>query len=128
MCNTADIFIFLKRSHASTLSIWTEEIQAMSEEWTTQTEIYCDTFGLQSFGTRNSYLVNTKFMFCTGIALFYFVSEGDFQVQAPGGLDSEGWFNGFAGLEGLYLEGLTWTGLFSEFYGNVFTYINTNYL
>ena len=74
-----------------------EEIQAMSKLWTTQTEIYCDTFWLQSFGTRNGYLANTKNMFCTAvIALFYFVSEGNVQVQAPGGLYSEGWFNGGA--------------------------------
>ena len=51
---------FLKRSHASTMSIWTEDIQAKSEEWTTQTAINCDTFSwLQSFGTRNSSLTNT---------------------------------------------------------------------
>ena len=32
--------------------------------------------------------------YCTVIALFYFVFEADFQVQAPGGLYSEGRFNG----------------------------------
>ena len=31
---------------------------------------------------------------CTVIALFYFVFEGNFQVQAPGGLYLEGRFNG----------------------------------
>ena len=40
--------IFLKLSHASILFLWTKEIQA------TKTAIYCDTFRLQSFGTRNS--------------------------------------------------------------------------
>ena len=38
---------FLKRNHASTLSIWTEEIRAKSEDWTTQTAINFDTFWLQ---------------------------------------------------------------------------------
>ena len=52
--------IFLNFSHTSTLSIWTKEIQAKTEEWTTQTAIYCDTFWLQSFGTHNSSLANAK--------------------------------------------------------------------
>ena len=51
-------------------------------------------------------------------ALFYFVFEGKFQVQAsPGGLYSEGRFNGgFFALRfwGAYI----WRGLFSNFYGN----------
>ena len=42
-------WIVLELIHASTLSIWSEEIQAKSEEGTTQTAIYCDTFRLQSF-------------------------------------------------------------------------------
>ena len=43
----------------------------------------------------------------TVIALFYFVFEGNFQVQAPVG-----------GGGGLIFEGApTWRGLFSEFYG-----------
>ena len=46
----------------------------------------------------------------TVIALCYFVFEGNFQVQAPGGSYSEGRFNeGFCcvtSLRGLYLEGL----------------------
>ena len=52
--------------------------------------------------------------------LFYFVFEGNFQVQAPrGGLYLEGRFNGgFFALPvwGAYI----WRGLFSEFYGNSF--------
>ena len=44
------------------------------------------------------------------LALFYFVFEGSFQVQAPGGLYLEGLFNGgvfcLTRLGGLYLEGL----------------------
>ena len=32
--------------------------------------------------------------YCTVIALFYFEFEGNFQVQAPGGLYLEGRFNG----------------------------------
>ena len=50
--------VFLKLSHASTLAIWIEEIQAKSEEWTTQTALKCDTSWLQSFDTRNSSLAN----------------------------------------------------------------------
>ena len=36
----------LKLTKASTLSIWKEEIQVKSLEWTTQTAIHCDTFWL----------------------------------------------------------------------------------
>ena len=59
-----------------------------------------------------SLIVGGKF---TVFALFYFVFEGNFQVQAPGGLYSEGRFNGgFFALRvwgayiwrGLYMEGL----------------------
>ena len=53
----------------------------------------------------------------TIFALFYFVFEGKFQVQAPrGGLYSEGRFNGeFFALRvwGAYI----WRGLFSQLYG-----------
>ena len=50
-------------------------------------------------------------------ALFYFVFQGKFQVQAPrGGLYSEGRFNGgFFVLR--FWEAYIWRGLFSEFYG-----------
>ena len=57
-------------------------------------------------------IVGRKFIV---FALFYFVFEGNFQVQAPGGLILEGRFNGgFFGLpvwgayiwRGLYMEGL----------------------
>ena len=53
--------------------------------------------------------------YCTVFALFYFEFEGNFQVQAPGGLYLEGRFNGWffvlrLGLGGgggsLYMEGL----------------------
>ena len=46
--------------------------------------------------------------YCTVIALFYFVFEGNFQVQAPGSLYSEGRFNrGFFELRawGAYIWG-----------------------
>ena len=59
--------------------------------------------------------------YCTVIALFYFAFEGNFQVQAPGRLYSEGRFNeGLFELRvsGPYIVGAyTWRGLFSEFYG-----------
>ena len=54
--------------------------------------------------------------FCTVFALLYFEFEGNFQVQAPGGLYLEGRFKGrFFALRvwGAYF----WRGLFSEFYG-----------
>ena len=63
-----------------------------------------------------SLIVGSKF---TVFALFYFVFEGNFQVQAPGGLYLEGRFNGgFFALPvwGTYI----WRGLFSEFYGILF--------
>ena len=48
-------------------------------------------------------------------ALFYFVFDGNFQVQAPGGLYSEGRVNG--GLLALRVwRAHIWRGLFSEFY------------
>ena len=59
---------------------------------------------------------------CTVFALFYFVFEGNFQVQAPGGgggLYLEGQFNGgflhyeFGGL--IFGGAYKWRGLFSEF-------------
>ena len=99
------------------LSIWTKEIQAKSVEWNTQTAINCDTFWLHSLGTCNSSLANAKIIcYCTVFALFQFVFEGNFQVQAPGHLHSGRPFNrGFFVLRvwGAYI----WRGLFSEFYG-----------
>ena len=55
-----------------------------------------------------SHMVGRKF---NVFAVFYFVFEGNFQVQAPGGLYLEGRLNGgfFASrvlIGGLYLEGL----------------------
>ena len=46
----------------------------------------------------------------TSFALFYFVFEGNFQVQAPGGL--------------IFGGAYTWRGLFSEFYGTSATRVN----
>ena len=67
-----------------------------------------------------SLIVGRKF---TGFALFYFVFEGNFQVQAPGeayilrGDLTEGFLRYEIG--GLIFEGAyTWRGFFSEFYGN----------
>ena len=59
-----------------------------------------------------SLIVGSKF---TVFALFYFVFEGNFQVQVPSGLYLEGRFNeGFLALRvcGAYI----WRGLFSKFY------------
>ena len=68
----------------------------------------------------NSLIVGSKF---TVFALFYFVFEGNFQVQAPKGayIILEGRFNGgflhceFRGL--IFGGAYTQRGLFSEFYG-----------
>ena len=58
----------------------------------------------------------------TTFALFYFVFEGKFQVQAPGGAYiwrgelTEGFLRyDFGGL--MFGGAYTWRGLFSEFYG-----------
>ena len=49
--------------------------------------------------------------YLTVFALFYFEFEGNFRVQAPGGLYLEGRFSrGFFTLR-------VWSGLFLEFYG-----------
>ena len=66
-----------------------------------------------------SLIVGSKF---TVFALFYFVFEGNFQVQAPGGLYLEGRLNGgfFCVTSlGVLVFGwaYSWRGLFSEFYG-----------
>ena len=74
-----------------------------------------------------SLIVGMKF---TVFALFCFVFEGNFQVQAPPGgvwgLYSEGRFNGgFFALRvwGAYIwRGLYMEGLFSEFYGIELSY------
>ena len=50
------------------------------------------------------------------IASFYFVFEGNFQVQAPGGLQSEGRFNGGFFAVRVWAAYI-WRGLFSELYG-----------
>ena len=61
-----------------------------------------------------SRIVGRKF---TVFALFYFVFEGNFQVQAPKGLIVGGAINGgFFAL--LVWRAYIWRGLFSEFYGN----------
>ena len=57
-----------------------------------------------------SLIVGRRF---TVFALFYLVFEGNFQVQAPGGLYSEGRFNG--GLFALRVWGAyIWRGLYME--------------
>lgn len=53
-----------------------------------------------------------RFMcYCTVFAMFHFVFDVNFEVQAPGGLYSEGQFKGgfffcVTSLEGLYMDGL----------------------
>ena len=75
-----------------------------------------------------SLMVGRKF---TISALFYFVFDGNFQVQAPGGggggLYLEGRLNGeFFALRiwGAYI----WRGLFSQFYGIIIGINECNFL
>ena len=101
---------FLKCSHVSTLSIWTEEIQAKSVEWNTQTAINCDTFWLHSFGTCNRQIQKL------------YVIWGQLPSTSPWGLTFRGddLTEGFLRYEfgGLIFGGAyTWRSLFSEFYG-----------
>ena len=59
-----------------------------------------------------SLTVGSKF---TVFALFYFVFEGNFQIQAPGGLYLEGRFNrvfSVTSFGSLYLEGLIHGGAY----------------
>ena len=57
-----------------------------------------------------AFIVGRKF---TVFALFYFVFEDNFQVQAPGGLHLEGRFNGgFFALR--VLGAYVWRGLYME--------------
>ena len=53
----------------------------------------------------------------TVFALFYSVFEGNFQVQAPGGLYLEGRFNGGFFALRVFDGAYTWRGLFLEVYG-----------
>ena len=62
-----------------------------------------------------SWQIQKYICYCTAIVSQYFAFEGNFQVQAPGGLYSDGQFNGgffCAPSLGSYI----WRGLFSEFY------------
>ena len=65
-----------------------------------------------------SLAVGSKF---TVFAWFYFVFEGNFQIQPPGGLYLEGRFNGgffrYEFRELTFGGAYTWRGLFTEFYG-----------
>ena len=72
-------------------------------------------------------------MFCTVIALFYFVSESNFQVQAPGAYIIFGGailrrFFCDTSLGDLYLEGLIHGGTYFWNFTVISTYINTDYL
>ena len=62
-----------------------------------------------------SWQIQKFICFCTVIVSQYFAFEGNFQVQAPGGLYSDGRFNGgfFCAAR---LWSYIWSGLFSEFY------------
>ena len=90
------MYIFLKLSHASTLSVWTEEIQAKTREWTKQTAIYCDTFWLQSFNTRNSSFRKCKNLCVTVQFLLRFILDlRTISEYRPPGVDLEARFVGF---------------------------------
>ena len=72
---------------------------------------------LQSFSHVVVLWQMQKFVcYCTVFALFYFEFEGNFQVQAPGGIYLEGRFNrrvfNVTSLGGLYLDGLIHGGAY----------------
>ena len=67
-----------------------------------------------------SLIVGSKF---TVFALFYFVFEGNFQVQAPGGAYFNGGFFALQVWAGLYMEGLIFGILL---YCNVLFFCNRN--
>ena len=83
--------------------------------------IFGGKFAFQNrMGKPYYYIVGRKF---TVFTLFYFLFEGNFQVQASrgGGLYLEGRFNGgFFALR--VLGAYIWRGLFSEFYGIMLFY------
>ena len=87
--------IFLNLSHASTLSIWSEEIQAKTEEWATQTSTVLWHFDHNHLA-RVIVLWQMQQFLCYGtvFALFYFEFKDNFRVQAPGGLYLGGRFTG----------------------------------
>ena len=71
-----------------------------------------------------SLIVGSKF---TVFALFYFVFEVNFQVQAPGALIFRGVING--GFSALRIWGAyIWRGLFSQFYGIIIAINECNFL
>ena len=81
--------VFLKLSHASTLAIWIEEIQAKSEselrkQQYTVTLLDCNHLarGIVLWQIKNI------MCYCTVFNLFYFVFEGNFKIQAPESLYS----------------------------------------
>ena len=78
-----------------------------------QTAIYCDTFGLQSFGARNSSLCDSvQFLLCFILNLRAISNfNGEFFALRVGG-------GGGLIFGGAYY---TWRGLFLEFYGNLCT-------
>ena len=108
---------FLKHSHAGTLSIWTDETKPRVKSELRKQQ-YTVTLSDCSHLTHVIVIwqIQKFICYCNVIALLYFVFEGNFQVQAPGGLYSEERFNGefFAlrGLGGLYLEGLIHGGAY----------------
>ena len=96
-------------------------MQARSVEWTTQTTINSDTFWLQSFGTRNTYLIG-KCKIYVILPLFLCFS---FYLRAMSKYKPPGVYirrrDLTEGLCATILVGgghiIIWRGLFSEFYG-----------
>ena len=68
--------------------------------------------------TRSSSVANAKiYVLLYSFRFAYFEFEGNFQVQAPGGLYSERRFNGGFFLRYEFGGAYIWRGLFSEFHG-----------
>ena len=114
---------FLKRGHTNTLSIWTEEIKAKSEEEPRKQQLtvtlsdykhLADT--KQFFGKYQNLYVTVPFLLC-----FILYLRALSKYKPPGAYIRRGDLTeGFLRYEfgGLIFGGAyTWRGLFSEFYG-----------
>ena len=88
-------YIFLKLSHASTLSVWTEEIQAKTGEWTKQTAIYCDTFWLDHLTHVIVLFANAKIYVTVQFLLRFILDLRTISEYRPPGVDLEARFVGF---------------------------------
>ena len=98
---TLRTYNLLKLSHASTLCIWNEEIQTKS-----------------TFGTRKRPLANAKVCVTVQFLFCFILNLRAISKYRPPGLYFEERFNGVFFALRVWAANI-WTGLFSEFYGNL---------